>query len=506
MIEEERTEIGIYKALGYKNKHVILGYIFYIMFATIIGTTIGLLAGYNAIPRIIYGIFRVSYIVPNLTISIKLVPFFIMIGVAIILLLGVTLWGCFKELKVVPSELLRPKAPRIGKNILIERITFFWKKLSFTWKITIRNIFRYKSRIVMTVLGVAGSTALLVAGFGLKDSIEKISDLQFKSTIKYDASIYLNKDYNKIDDEFNNFLVDNNVTNPLLIKQESFSFKNENGKSNDVSLIIPENEKLLNTYTSLKDIKTKRETFIPNHGVLITKRMAELMNINVNDNIKIRNNSNKLFIVQVKGIVENYILNYIYMSNEYYKLIFENGIPKYNSILVKLSSDDYETISTNLISNEDITAVNYTKDNLEMFQKLIKGLNKIVYMIIASAAILAFIILYNLTSINVNERIREIATLKVLGFNDKEISTYVYRETYVLSIAGIIWGLLLGAGLHQFVVISAEPDNLVFLKNIQFLSYIYSTVTTLIFLYIVKIFTHFKLKKIDMIESLKSTE
>ncbi len=506
MIEEERTEIGIYKALGYKNKSIMFGYIFYIMLATAIGASVGLFAGYNAIPRIIYGIFRVSYIVPNLVIYIKLVPFFIMIGVAIILLMGVTIWGCYQELRVVSAELLRPKSPKIGKNIFLEKINFFWKRLSFTWKITIRNIFRYKSRIIMTVLGVAGSSALLVAGFGIRDSITDLSDLQFKNVIKYDVSIYLNKNINNISTELKSLLDDNNVINPLLIKQESYSFKNIDGKSNNVSLIVPEQENRLNNYISLESIYNNEQLAIPNHGVLITQRMAELMDVKIDDNIKIRNNNNRLFIVQVKGIVKNYTLNYIYMSNNYYNLIFENGAPQYNSVLAHLSKYDYENISTNLINSDEITAVNYTKDNVKYFEDLVSNLNKIFYMIISSAAALAFIILYNLTSINVNERIKEIATLKVLGFNDNEVTTYVYRETYVLSIAGIIWGLFLGIGLHQFIVVSAEPDNLVFIRNVKFLSFIYSVIAILLFLYIVKIFTHFKLKKIDMIGSLKSTE
>ncbi|NLA33169.1 MAG: FtsX-like permease family protein, partial [Mollicutes bacterium] len=437
MIEEERTEIGIYKALGYKNRSVTFGYLFYIMLATIIGATIGLLGGYNIIPRVIYGIFRVNYIVPDLSINIKLIPFFIMVGLTIILLISVTMWGCYKELKVVTAELLRPKAPKIGKNIFLERIKILWRKLSFTWKVTVRNIFRYKKRIIMTVSGVAGATALLLAGFGLKDSIEKIDILQFKETIKYDATIYFNKDVEEINQELNNLFETNNIIKPSLIRQESFTTKSNKDKVLNISLIIPENKNNINEYISLKNIKDNKELDIPEHGVLITKRMAELLNVKLDDNIEIRNNNNKLFIVQVKGIVDNYILNYIYMSNNYYQVIFEHDV-KYNSVISFLDNQDLNELSTNLIKNENITAVNYKVDNAKTFSGIIKGLNKIVILVIAAATILAFIILYNLTSINVNERIREIATLKVLGFSDKEISTFVYRETIVLTTVGII--------------------------------------------------------------------
>lgn len=505
MIEEERTEIGIYKALGYKNSSVTFGYLFYIMLATIIGATIGLFGGYNIIPRVIYGIFKVNYIVPNLTIHIKLVPFFIMIGLTIILLVTVTLWGCYKELKVVTAELLRPKTPKVGKNIFLERIKIIWKKLSFTWKVTVRNIFRYKKRIIMTVAGVAGSTALLLAGFGLKDSIEKIDTLQFKETIKYDATIFLNKDINNLNLDLNTLLEENNVIKPYLIKQEAFTTKTLKDKILNISLIVPEIKENINEYISLKSIQDYQELEIPEHGVLITKRMAELLNIKIDDNVEIRNNNNKLFIVQVKGIVDNYILNYIYMSKSYYEVIFEQEI-KYNSILSFLDDVDHEQLSTNLIKDEIITAINYKSDNAKTFSGIIKGLNKIVILVIGAATILAFIILYNLTSINVNERIREIATLKVLGFGDQEVSTFVYRETIVLTTIGIIVGLMFGVILHKFIVITAEPDNLSFLKYIQFLSYVYSVIVTYVFVFIVRIFTHIKLTKIDMIESLKSAE
>ena len=503
MIEEERTEIGIYKALGYSNKRIMSGYLFYVLFATSIGLILGLSIGYSIIPRVVYNIFGTNYIVPKLEVDINILSLIIMLIISYSLIISITIYGTTKELKIITAELLRPKAPKKGKKVFIEKYTI-WKKFSFTWKVTIRNIFRYKKRIIMTVVGIAGSTALLLAGFGIKDSIEEISNLQFKDTIKYQGTVMLNKEITALSYDLNKTLHNNSINEKMLIKQEGFTFKTDDSKNYQVTLIVPETNEI-NKYISLKDINNKKELIIPEYGVYITKRMAELLNIKINDNLKIRNNINKLFIVQVKGIVDNYLLNYIYMSENYYELIFDEMV-KYNSLLIKIDDDNYQDLSTNLLKNKEITAINYTEDNIKFFQSIISGLNKIVFIIILAAAFLALIILYNLTSINVNERVREIATLKVLGFNDKEVNVYVYRETLILTFLGIIVGLIFGSILHKFIVILAEPNNMVFLKNINIASYIFSTFATIMFLYIVRLFTHFILKKIDMIESLKSAE
>ena len=503
MIEEERTEIGTLKSLGYSNFNIIIMYILYSFIASLIGTFFGLLGGYLIIPNVIYNIYDVTYILPKLIITISPLSFIIMILTGVILIVSVTIFACLKELKDVPATLLRPKAPKKGKKVLLENIKVIWSKLSFIWKITIRNLFRYKKRIIMTIVGVSGSTALLIAGFGLKDSISNIANIQYNKIIKYDALVVFDKSYNDIENNIKEALKNNNINDYLKIHEDSYTFMSKDNKINNAYLMATDSD--INKYISLKDINTNKEIKIPDYGVIITRKMADILNVKENDNIEIRNSSNKLFILNVKGIVENYTLNYIYMNDYYYKIIFDEEL-KYNSLLINSDNFNKEKLSKELIALDSVNMINYTSDNITTFDNMINGINNIVYLIIVCACLLSVIILYNLTIININERKREIATLKVLGFNDKEISSYVYREILILTIMGIILGIFLGKQLHMFIINSSEPDNMVFIKEIKTLSYIFSALFVFIFMFIVRILTYFRLIKIDMIESLKSVE
>lgn len=504
MVEEERTQIGIFKALGYSNFKIMFCYIFYVSIATLLGGIIGLMIGYQVLPRTIYGIYSFTYYLPDIIIYINPIHFTLIILIALILTNLVTMFSCYRELSEVPASLLRPKAPKAGKKVFLERINFIWKRIKFSGKVTIRNLFRYKKRIFMTVIGIAGCTALMLTGFGLKDSITDMIDIQFGNIFKYDDVLVLDKEIQTIDSNLDSLLIKNNLVDPLLIKQEMYSFK-ANSKNHDFYIFVASDADLLKKYISLRNSDTQKELSLSDDGVIITEKMAELLNLKIGDYVEARNSSNELILLKVSGVTENYIYHYAYMTPQYYEEVFNEDI-SYNAIMSNVTSSHHDEISTALIDSNRFVNVTFIADNMDKFNNMVDSLNKIVFVILIAACMLAFIVLYNLTNINIRERIREIATLKVLGFYDREVSNYVYREIFILTLIGIGCGLFLGVFLHKFVMITAEMDFIMFKRGINVSSYILATLVTILFSIIVLITTYFKLKKVDMIESLKSVE
>ncbi|MEI3530503.1 MAG: FtsX-like permease family protein [Bacilli bacterium] len=504
MVEEERTQIGIFKALGYSNFKIMFCYIFYVSIATLLGGIIGLMIGYQVLPRTIYGIYSFTYYLPDIIIYINPIHFTLIILIALILTNLVTMFSCYRELSEVPASLLRPKAPKAGKKVFLERINFIWKRIKFSGKVTIRNLFRYKKRIFMTVIGIAGCTALMLTGFGLKDSITDMIDIQFGNIFKYDDVLVLDKEIQTIDSNLDSLLIKNNLVDPLLIKQEMYSFK-ANSKNHDFYIFVASDADLLKKYISLRNSDTQKELSLSDDGVIITEKMAELLNLKIGDYVEARNSSNELILLKVSGVTENYIYHYAYMTPQYYEKVFNEDI-SYNAIMSNVTSSHHDEISTALIDSNRFVNVTFIADNMDKFNNMVDSLNKIVFVILIAACMLAFIVLYNLTNINIRERIREIATLKVLGFYDREVSNYVYREIFILTLIGIGCGLFLGVFLHKFVMITAEMDFIMFKRGINVSSYILATLVTILFSIIVLITTYFKLKKVDMIESLKSVE
>ena len=504
MIEEERGEIGVLSSLGYGSFNIINGYLFYVFFATVIGVTIGLLIGYTLIPNIIYSIYNANYILPSLNINMKLLPFFIIILITLGLMSLIAIISCLKELKNVPATILRPATPKSGKKVLLEHIKFIWKRLSFTGKVTARNMFRYKKRIVMTVLGVVGSTALLLTGFGLRDSISGLADLQYGKINHYDALLVFQNSFKTIEEEWKSKLKEDNITEYLPIYQASFTFEAKD-LTHDVYLIALENNTELNNFITLNSKVNENFTF-PEDGVIISEKMADLLNVKIGDFIKLRNSNNELVVLPVSEIVENYTLHYVYMNKETYEKYFEKEL-EYNMIMTNLNEEtSHEDFAEKWIDSGLVSTINFTEDNILVFDNMVKGLNLIIVLIIGASCMLAFIVLYNLTTINIAERIREISTLKVLGFYDKEVSSYVYRETLFLTIIGILIGLGAGIFLHMYVINVAETDNILFLHSIKWYSYIFSFLIIIFFTILVQIITNQKLKKINMVESLKSVE
>ena len=504
MVEEERGEIGILTSLGYGNFSIINGYLFYIFFATVIGVTVGLLVGYTLIPNVIYSIYNANYILPKLGINMKLLPFFIMILITLGLMSIIAIVSCLKELKLVPAEILRPASPKKGKKVFLEHIKFIWKRLSFTGKVTARNMFRYKKRIIMTILGVVGSTALLLTGFGLRDSISGLADLQYGKINHYDALLVLTNSYNETNTELSEHLASEEITEYMPIYQASFTFE-ANSLSHDVYLIAISSSDEIDEFITFNS-KVNDEFVFPEDGVVISEKMASLLDVEIGDFIKLRNSNNELVVLPISEIVENYTMHYVYMNEATYEKYFETEL-EYNMIMANLSDEaNHDDLASKWMDAGLISTINFTEDNIEIFDNMVGGLNLIVLLIISASCMLAFIVLYNLTTINIAERIREISTLKVLGFYDKEVSSYVYRETLFLTIIGIILGLVAGIFLHMYVINVAETDNILFLHDILWPSYIYSFLIIVFFTIIVQIITNRRLKKIDMVESLKSVE
>lgn len=501
MIEEERSEIGAFISLGIRKSTIAFSYLLYVFIACVLGLVIGLSVGYTLIPRILYTVYAASFTIPDLSTYANPYACLIIVLTTIILMSLVVFITLVKDFKLAPAIILRPEAPKNGKKILLERIKPFWRHLSFSWKITLRNLFRYKKRIFMTVLGIAGCTALLLTGFGIKDSLSDLIDIQYGEITHYDATLVLNDDINK--DDVIKSLNDNNITNYINTNISSFTFK-ANNKNLDFTLIAFMSDEKIKDYVTLKS-PDGSDLNLSDDGVIITEKMADLLNAKVGENISIRNSDNELFIVKVSSICENYIGNFMYMNDSYYKEIFNNE--ESNSYLINLKdSTKKERLSNNLLDTGYFGAIQYTDDNMEMFNDIIAGMNNIVYLIIAFSSFLAITVLYNLTIININERKREIATLKVLGFRDKEVSSYVYRETIILTIVGIIVGIFLGISLNTFILMIAETDEILFIKTIKPLSYVLTFIIIIVFSVIVQVITYFILRRIDMIDSLKSVE
>ena len=496
MIEEERTEIGIFTSLGISNFQIIFSYIFYVLIATIIGLLIGLSIGYTVVPHVLYNVYTQAYVIPGLKTYVNIPICISIIEVCVITMSLVTFIAVTAKFKNSPANLLRPASPKSGRKVLLEKINFLWKRISFSWKVTIRNLFRYKKRIIMTLIGISGCTALLLTGFGIKDSISEIVEIQYGEIEKYDALAVLDNPVTEKSSEINEFLSQNSISNPLYAHMETLTFAANNKNIDVYSLAFATNS--IDKYFNLKDLDGNNLE-LNDEGAIITEKIAKILNVNIGDTITLRDNNNEIYVIKISGISKNYINNYVYMNTNYYNLVF--GDISYNTIIANIENKGDTLMSSDYFSN-----IQYTEDNMSMLQDIFDSMNNIVFLIIGFSSVLAITVLYNLTTINISERVREIATLKVLGFNDKEISMYVYRETIILTIFGIIIGLLLGIGLNAFVLTVAETDEIIFAKEIHYLSYILAIVIMIIFTIVVQIITNFILKKINMIDSLKSVE
>lgn len=504
MIEEDRVENGTLKSLGYNSFHITLKYVIYSLLATTIGSSVGAIFGSYMIPSVIWNIYTKIFFIPKFIYLLKSDYNALGLWICILCICGTSVIVCIKNLREVPANLMRPKPPKSGKKILLERINFIWKKLKFSDKITIRNIFRYKSRVITTILGIAGCTALILAGFGLKDSIKDVTDFQFNNIIKYDKLLMTNESINQIDIE-KELLNDDKVENFTNVNTQNIKvlFNEEQ----EVTMITPDDFNSISKSISLIDLKTNNIIDnISDNSCIISEKTAKLLDIDVGDKISLLDNDNNKYDINVSYIIKNYINQYLYINKNTYNNLFNNY--KINSVLISLKDKDKNSkeFDKKYISNGYALTIVDNDDMKNSMNDMLGSIDSIVAILIIAAASLAFVVLYNLSNINISERKREIATLKVLGFYPSEVDKYINRETVLLTILGIGIGLLFGSYLSHFIISTCEPDYIMFDRHVYTLSYFYSLFITVIFTIIVTIVTHFNLKKINMVTSLKNVE
>ena len=511
MVEEERVEIGTLKALGYSKRQISRKYLIYASLATIIGGGIGLIIGFKFLPGIVANMYGMVYDVPEVVLEFNAEIAFIGMFFAIICTVGATLYTCIRQLRHNPATLMRPKAPKPGKRVILEKIPFIWKHLNFTAKVTARNLFRYKKRFMMTIIGVCGCTALIVAGFGLRDAIGNMIPKQFGEIDKYNVSISLKEEKydDELDEVINKIEQNEQIVETLAANVQSVSIiKDDNNQS--IQLIIPEDVNRLENFISLRDRLNQDDKYIlDNSGVIISEKLANLLNIKEGDTVLLENSDGDRANVNVAKITENYIMHYIYMSPELYNTTFDTRIESnmVYGITQDLNEEQENELGTILLQDsENISGVSFTSASEDMFTTVMDNMDMVVWILIIAAGLLALVVLYNLLNANISERIRELATIKVLGFYDREVYSYIARETIILTIIGIIVGLIGGYFLTMYILKTCELDITMFDPEVEVLSYVFGVIITVFFAIIVNIVTYFSLKKIDMIESLKSVE
>lgn len=508
MIEEDRKNIGTLKALGYSKKTIISRYIIYSMLAGVLGTVLGTAIGSTLIVEILFISYSSLYDLPNLVFNINWNYTLISLGISLISTAVVATIITMKEIKENTAELMRPKTATTGKSILLEKIPFIWKKLDFLFKICFRNIFRYKKRLLMTLVGIAGCTALIYAGLGLQSSINSISNKQFKDIRKLSMEIYLQGDVNSEEvTEIEEFIKkQNHIKEVTPVSQKSFTVQ-ANGNSKDVFYIAISGEEA-DKYIGLDNRKTKEKIELNDEGVVLTEKLANILEIDVGGKIEITDGDVKTS-VKVIGITENYLYNYAYFTPNVYERIYGKDIA-YNEIFAntteELSEEEDVELADALKQNEKIASTVLEKNLEGEFKTSLGSLMSIVILFIGCASILSFTVLVNLNNINIEERKRELATIKLLGFYQKELESYVFRENIILTILGTIFGLILGMGILGIVIQAAEVETIFLVKDINLINLLISTIITISFTLITNLFMKKKIKNINMIDSLKSIE
>lgn len=494
MVEEERSQIGTLKSLGYKDSAIMFKYVLYASLATIIGGMIGVLIGYRLLPDIVFEMYKNMYRIGDIKLSYYSSLTFQGMMIALLCTLGATIYTCRKTLKESPANLLRPVAPAPGKRVLLEKIPCIWNRLSFSYKVTVRNVFRYKKRFLMTIIGIAGCTGLILAGFGLKDCIVKMVPHQYEEIFNYQVKVTL--DENKTKDTINKIKENKKVKDLLQIQEESITLDNKD-TNQSITLIVPKDD--VDGFIKLQDRKTK-EKYQLKDGVIVTEKIANLLDLEEGDTLKFTGTDT--YTEKVSNITENYLFHYIYLPKEKYK-------GTYNTVLLKtknMTEKQEKNFANELKEIPGVSNITFTSSTRHVFDDTMNSFAYVSLILIISAGALAFVVLYNLSSINISERRRELATIKVLGFYDKEVYQYINRENTILTVIGILLGLGVGNILTMYIIKTCELDMLMFDPTIAPLSYLYAILITAAFAILVNIILYFSLKKIDMIESLKSVE
>ena len=510
MVEEERTLIGTLKALGYSKKSIAAKYLGYAVLATLTGGIFGVMIGEKILPYIIITAYKIMYRhLPDVEIPYNLYYGVLACVAALLCTVAATTFSCMKELKEQAAELMRPPAPKQGKRVFLEYIPFLWKRLNFTWKSTVRNLMRYKKRFFMTIFGIGGCMGLMLVGFGLKDSISSIVPLQYEDIQLYDGNVILQSDVTMQEKQEVYEALEKNsqvvATAEDLLQKITIE---HDGVSKEVYLNVPENVEKFSDFVVLQDRTTKEKYQLTDKGAVLTEKMAKELGVSAGDTVTIKEENEKERTVKISQICENYMSHYLYMTPAVYKAAYGKE-PKYNSIYYRTegrTTKEAELVGEAALKLDGALSVSYTTELRQQVDDMLQSLDIVIVVLIISAGMLAFVVLYNLNNINITERKRELATLKVLGFYDKEVTEYVYRENILLTLIGSVFGMLLGKILHRFIIVTVEIDSVMFGRNINTISFVYAFLLTVVFSLFVNWVMYFKLKKINMVESLKSVE
>ncbi|MCT3342637.1 FtsX-like permease family protein [Lactobacillus johnsonii] len=505
-IDEERQNIGVLRALGYSKLDTSLKFVIYSLTAALTGVFIGAIGGYWILPRIIFNAYTANLTLTNFQSGFSWKYLFLTFLISILCTTGAAVIQLFIVLRAKTSELLLPKSPKNGSRILLEKIKPFWQHLSFNYKVTLRNIFRYKVKMIMTILGIAGCTGLLMMGFGIRDSLAGIGQKQYSEIIKYDLiAIDKNSLSSEQSTKLNQKLSSSQVNKYLPVYFENVS-KKIAGTNQDLSIIVPEKSSQISKYISLRNRSSGQKINLNSRGIVISEKLAKLLNLSIGDELSLVTTNGKKVKLPISNICEMYMGHYVLMNSNVYQKYFNKKVNS-NAQLIELNNKKQtNSFANSLMKTGAVSAINLNTNNQQIIDSLIQSMNKVIFLLIGLAALLAVVVIFTLTTTNLEERMREIATLKVLGFYNNEASLYIYRETIILSIFGILIGFLVGNWLHGFIIDNLAPLNAMFRPGILFSNYLLSALIPLVITGIMAIFVNRKIKEVNMLEALKSVD
>lgn len=505
-IDEERQNIGVLRALGYSKLDTSLKFVIYSLTAALTGVLVGAIGGYWILPRIIFNAYTANLTLTNFQSGFSWKYLFLTILIAILCTTGAAIIQLVIVLQAKTSELLLPKPPKNGSRILLEKIKPFWQHLSFNYKVTLRNIFRYKVKMIMTILGIAGCTGLLMMGFGIRDSLAGIGQKQYSEIIKYDLiAIDKNSLSSEQSSRLNQKLSSSQVNKYLPVYFENVS-KKIAGTNQDLSIIVPEKSSQISKYISLRNRSSGQKINLNSRGIVISEKLAKLLNLSIGDELSLVTTNGKKVKLPISNICEMYMGHYLLMNSNVYQKYFNKKVNS-NAQLIELNNKKQtNSFANSLMKTGAVSAINLNTNNQQIIDSLIQSMNKVIFLLIGLAALLAVVVIFTLTTTNLEERMREIATLKVLGFYNNEASLYIYRETIILSIFGILIGFLVGNWLHGFIIDNLAPLNAMFRPGILFSNYLLSALIPLVITGIMAIFVNRKIKEVNMLEALKSVD
>ncbi|MEY8513995.1 ABC transporter permease [Lactococcus taiwanensis] len=509
-VEEERSNLGLLKALGYKNAEIRKKFLIYGLVSSGAGALVGTILGHTFLPLAVFNAYTSSSTFSNLRLSFSLFWTIVAFLIAIACSVLPAYWVVAQELKEVPARLFLAKVPKAGSRIFLEHITFIWERMSFTYKVTARNLFRYKKRMLMTIFGVAGCTALLVMGFGIRDSISGLSTRQFDQILHYDM-IAIKQDSTKkaaqksLDKQLNS----TDIQEKLPIAFENLTKKT--GAANEVqtlNVVATSDETAFSRFVTLRERKSQDKLQLQNQGSVISEKLAEVLKVKVGDTFTAEDEDKKLHKIRVAGITEMYMGHYIFMNQTQYQQTFGRTFQS-NAYLITLKNPSAKRIKDQSAAFMKLPAVKAVSQNSDLkttINSFMHGINSVMFVLITCAILLAIVVIYNLTNINVSERIRELSTVKVLGFYDSEVTLYIYRETILLSFLGIGAGFGLGAFFHHFIISQLAPNQIMFAPGLYWTNLVISAAITFATTLALALVVHFKLRKVDMLGALKSVD